>query len=282
MADASEDILITPAENRPGDADDGDEAAEEIADFLTFTKKVGRKIPSRGEKDFEYHGTQLQVNTLDASREAMHNVLAEERFHGPDASRAVWDPTEQGAWLWKGNAKWTHSVGKMRWVPGTAGSPLAKHPKGIQRVYLLPEEVLWALGRGSLDLRWPAEDGEDEENGVPMALQAAHAAILGRAMPDGLTIEKLTVYEHLRRAGYCVLRASDNFHNVPQPDPSMQDASSPGCSSVLEPTGLLSVFSNIFLSKPAPRMPGAALVRPGIYRDYGKIPFDIRLEANSK
>ncbi|KAI5298540.1 tRNA-splicing endonuclease subunit sen54, partial [Ascosphaera atra] len=95
----------------------------------------------------------------------------------------------------------------------------------INRIWLLPEEALYLIERGSLDVRWPASDpvsvtvtmpdgrqqtiigsveADDGSGGVPMSLQAAYAMLLGRA---GLNKERYTVYTGLRRGGYTVMRA---------------------------------------------------------------------------
>lgn len=95
-----------------------------------------------------------------------------------------------------------------------------KNPKGVHfktmgkmdrwnRMWLLPEEALYFLERGTLDIRWPAsitaplEEG-DEDSGLPMSLQAAYACFIGRA---GLTLERFSVYTGLRRVGYTLVRA---------------------------------------------------------------------------
>lgn len=76
------------------------------------------------------------------------------------------------------------------------------------RVWLLPEEALYLLERGSLDIRWPVSEEErgetEDDEGIPMSLQAAYACFMGRA---GLTMERFSVYTGLRRLGYTVIRA---------------------------------------------------------------------------
>lgn len=84
------------------------------------------------------------------------------------------------------------------------------------RVWLLPEEALYLLERGSLDIRWPVDEEErgemEDEEGIPMSLQAAYACFMGRA---GLTMERFSVYTGLRRLGYTVIRAPgwDDTHD---------------------------------------------------------------------
>lgn len=101
------------------------------------------------------------------------------------------------------------------------------------RVWLLPEEALYLLERGSLDIRWPVSEedrGETEDDeGVPMSLQAAYACFMGRA---GLTMERFSVYTGLRRLGYTVIRAPGWYDAY---DGSGEDIDSSGSdSSTLE------------------------------------------------
>lgn len=90
----------------------------------------------------------------------------------------------------------------------------------FNRVWLLPEEALYLLERGSLNIRWPAamtpenhKAAEDDElpNNVPMTLQAAYTCFIGRG---ALSLERFNVYAGLRRLGYVVIRspAWDNDH----------------------------------------------------------------------
>ncbi|KAK2810976.1 hypothetical protein FQN50_002568 [Emmonsiellopsis sp. PD_5] len=110
-----------------------------------------------------------------------------------------------------------HGIGKDTCV--CVPSPRGQHFRTVgqadhwNRMWLLPEEALYLLERGSLDIRWPAaggddkdedEDEEDVDQGVPMSLQAAYACFIGRG---GLTLERYTVYAGLRRGGYAVVRA---------------------------------------------------------------------------
>lgn len=97
------------------------------------------------------------------------------------------------------------------------------------RVWLLPEEALYLLERGSLDIRWPVSEedrGETEDDeGVPMSLQAAYACFMGRA---GLTMERFSVYTGLRRLGYTVIRAPGWYDAY---DGSGEDIDSSGSDS---------------------------------------------------
>lgn len=103
------------------------------------------------------------------------------------------------------------------------------------RVWLLPEEALYLIERGSLDIRWavpPAggdgvaaiaqnrssssdDDGlglgeeEEEEDApslseLPMSLQGAYATLIS---DEDLPLARYTVFAGLRRSGYTVVRA---------------------------------------------------------------------------
>jgi hypothetical protein len=278
MADASEDLLLPTAMGKPAphhggsddpraarddEAEDGDEVVDYrfLAALAASSAGQQGKIPSRGIKDFEPHGTQLQSATLDASRDAMHAVLREERAHRGDASVAVWDPEGGGSWVVHATGKWAVGVGRSRRVAvgdGDAEEGGGKQ-KSVARLYLLPEETLWLVERGTIDLRWPSGDGKVDGEGLPMSLQAAHAMLLGKQKPDGLTLEKFTVYQYLKRAGYNVERAEDNWDNVP----------SGGRWALLGQ--LLRVASKTMGSGPAVARGAGPLVTPGLYRDYSKI-----------
>ena len=239
MADATEDTIQNPQ-------DDVD-PTDEVVDFRFL---ASQKLPSRGTKDFEPHGTKLQQSTLETSRQAMHDVLSHTRTHAPNtASLAIWDPDSNGAWVVKPSGKWTSTVGQSKLCPG----------KGT-RLWLLPEEVIWLIDRGTLDLRWPASPEEEEDDGLPMSLQAAYAVFINLEAPYKLSLEMYNVYAHLKRAGYIVLRANSNRHNVPaelirQP--------------TTEPYTFLQFLRRLVAqqqqSKPSQLGP---LVKPGIYRDY--------------
>ena len=229
------------------------------------------KIPARGLKDFEPHGTQLQSATLDASRDAMHAVLREERAHYvEDCSVAVWDPEEGGAWVVRATGKWAAGVGRSRRVPvveddeGEGEGGTERRQKVVARLWLLPEETLWLLERGTIDLRWPSGEGQADGEGLPMSLQAAHAMLLGRPRPDGFTLEKFTVYQYLKRAGYNVQRAEDNWHNVPAGGVGRWAAALLG--------RLLRAAGKAVSVRPAAARGAGPLVTPGLYRDYSTVP----------
>ena len=71
------------------------------------------------------------------------------------------------------------------------------------RLHLLPEEALYLVERGNLDLRWPVNYHDESSAGMPFSLQSAYAVLIGKL---GLTLERYTVYAGLRRSGYIVHR----------------------------------------------------------------------------
>jgi tRNA-splicing endonuclease subunit Sen54 len=304
MADDLETLLqssSSPSPPRPSQSStnaaliDEEDESSLVPDFLALKISTpgssGKKIPSRGIKDFEPHGTKLQVSTLEASRNAMYNVLKEERMLMPGTTeRAFLDLAENGdggAWCERGG-KWASGVGRTRRVCDAFGNPRFKEPQEgddlqdesvkvqkkspLIRLYLLPEEALWLVERGSLDLRWPTESGDDEFAGMPVAVQSAHAILLGRQGKNGMTLEKFLVYQYLKRAGYVVMRAEDNWHNVPTPNESDGQT-----SQQAHHLPILNFWRRLFASNPRSeseeqkleRQRIGPLVKPGLYRDFG-------------
>ena len=108
----------------------------------------------------------------------------------------------------------THNPGLVvtgRYNPNN-GSTIVERPSGPYfktmgqqdsrgHMHLLPEETLYLVERGSLDLRWT---GVEELEDLPVSLQAAYTYMIGS---QGLTLERYTVYTGLRRNGFIVRRA---------------------------------------------------------------------------
>ena len=139
------------------------------------------------------------------------------------------------------------------------------------QTWLLPEEALYLLERGSLDIRWRASDVGNGESGedIPMSLQAAYATLLGK---NGLTLERYHVYAGLRRIGYILSRAPTWEDDAVIPGPQIPTPSSPK----LKPSGgLLAVFrrvlSSIFDSKKKGFPAVGPLLAPGLWRSYPDI-----------
>lgn len=79
--------------------------------------------------------------------------------------------------------------------------------RGKTRTELLPEEALYLLERGSLQIWVGDGDWSDEEWGVSgaveMSVMEGFSALLGQ---DGLTWERYQAYAYLKRLGYTVQR----------------------------------------------------------------------------
>ena len=162
---------------------------------LTSTSSVPATLPCRGEKDFEPHGTQSQSSTLTASRNAMHDALSYTRSQAQKSALMGFLDLESGLTrVEKGRGSHARTMGR----------------EGLTGWELLPEEALYLVERGNLEVRWrdSARGGgqdqqEQEDEGLPMSLQAAYAFLVGAL---GLTVERFLVYAGLKRSGYVVLR----------------------------------------------------------------------------
>ncbi|KAF2120511.1 tRNA-splicing endonuclease subunit sen54 N-term-domain-containing protein [Lophiotrema nucula] len=276
MADEDEDLEGLRGPN-PTEAID---LSEETQDFrflnqLTASNLTGHlSLPKRGEKDFESHATDLQLSHLEASRQAMHGVLSWTRVHTPRAHMlGVYHPESNMAYVENAKGVSFQTMGRQ---------------KG-RRTWLLPEEALFMIERGSLDCRWPVpeeaenhnEDGEEEaretkiEDGVPMSLQAAYAAFIGfeEGVGGKLTQEMYTVYAGLKRSGYIVFRHGSWNEDRAELDLSTVDTQK-------ESRGL---WVGSFLSELWRRLSSSSvrvttqqlqfgpLVKPGLYRNYADI-----------
>ena len=154
------------------------------------------------------------------------------------------------------------------------GDVLVRSPKGphfrtmgkgqATGVQLLPEESLYLIGRGSLDLRW------EDESGFPMSLQAAYAFLIGADGDRGVSMERFTVYAGLKRSGYIVQRGpswdlgldgSDAISGLPKQNLIAEK----------QPLGLFSrIYMAIFkagITNPPAQGP---LVGAGFYRNYSQ------------
>ncbi|EAQ83770.1 hypothetical protein CHGG_10174 [Chaetomium globosum CBS 148.51] len=228
-----------------------------FAAALQFRKTAGVSAQTirRGEKDFEAHGTRAQADALEQSRGAMRDVLSYTRVHaagrGGNLARGWYFP----GW-WEGYREEEVEEGKegekkpfgfvrervvvlegssvASQALGRAVTGQAKDRPARGRDWLLPEEALYLVERGSLDLWWPLkgleelfppdgtaeavkEDGEEDDEddevdeydvGFPLSLQAAYALLIGEDGERGkISLQKFQVYSNLKRCGYNILRA---------------------------------------------------------------------------
>ncbi|KAI0485554.1 tRNA-splicing endonuclease subunit sen54 N-term-domain-containing protein [Xylaria cf. heliscus] len=301
----------------PSDGEDGDRA-QDFRLFSSLLPGPGKKKAQassktirRGEKDFESHGTRAQEGVLESSRSAMHEVLSYTRqslprnvlrgWYFPDRwadmapeselpSEAVAEKklghrttkdrgSGRGLFTRERVVALESEAGPMLLSMGRVVTGAEKSSPGRLKTWLLPEEALFLIERGTLDLWWPArgieeifpaddddpvesltksEPLEDYELGIPIGLQAAYALFIGRDGERGkISLEKYQVYAHLRRTGYRVLRTT------PSP-PQTLHASRPLWqwlfSVIRKPSSPFSGNSGHLGYGP--------LVKPGLYRSY--------------
>ncbi|KAK9471862.1 tRNA-splicing endonuclease subunit sen54 N-term-domain-containing protein [Dipodascopsis tothii] len=190
--DYEDSPLAPPA----GDGPDDDELDEDLAQdwrFLAQAGKSAKTLPKRGEKEYEPDGTAVAAQSLQDSREAMFAALGHARTHSAKAHVAgVWLAAERRCRVLVARGPHFKSVGRA-----DRGGVL----------YLLPEEVLYLVERGSMLCYYEPADGcgqiADEDGLVPMSLQACYAACLPACGGN----ERYFVYAHLKRLGFLVQRA---------------------------------------------------------------------------
>ncbi|KFA47437.1 hypothetical protein S40293_05357 [Stachybotrys chartarum IBT 40293] len=290
-------VVAQPASAAEGEGPTAIEDAQddEMPDFKLFAsmfakKKSVAKNIRKGEKDFESHGTRAQENTLESSRQAMEDVLSFTRVHRKDVwTRGWYFPewlseesvgSQQHMQLLQGRVVimeherggWQKDIGQV--MPGKRDRP------GAGRLWLLPEEALWLVERGTLDLWWPSRDLEellpamrseaiekdrlgfgpdDYDVGLPMSLESAYATLIGEENEPGkISLPKYQTYTHLKRAGFHVLRATPAT-------PLRNDT--PSTFATLQ-QWLISLVSWENAPRPQPYGP---LVTPGLYRAYKPI-----------
>lgn len=274
--------------------------------LISLSDPTQHTLPRRGGKDFEPNPTLLQADALASSRQAMHNAIAYPRLHNPKnwvvgvycpegvltPPNATTDAAQSGSKATKQN----FGVGgdTCVCVTNVRGGHFRTMGKADSwnRIWLLPEEALYLLERGSLDIRWPASSGpaesdSDGENatsadvcaGIPMSLQAAYASFIGRG---GLTLERYTVYAGLKRGGYAVVRAPSWDETVESCPPSSTaheeiDTKLASAESRLSP-GIQGLFSRLFGFIYGPHKSDAAnttlgpVTGLGIHRSYSSSP----------
>ena len=294
MADIDEDPPISAQSN----VDEDHDLSDETQDFLllaSLTAKSGHQIPKRGEKDFERHGTKHQHDLLSASRQAMHDALDYTRIHSPRVHVKAFYFGVEGlirdevvAEEWRKGLDDDHVV-LVESSKGPHFRIMGKSTLGKKRttLWLLPEEALYLLERGNLDLRWPSpstfkkilgeeksdevlrdqdESGEEDEE-APMSLQAAYAMLIGQDSDRGkVSLERYTVYANLKRSGYVVLRAPewDPIAPVSRHEPAVEAATK-------SPSLFTWLFGRIFPVKDIKHAANGPLVRAGMYRSYNSI-----------
>jgi tRNA-splicing endonuclease subunit Sen54 len=295
MPDLDDDITAGNLQDQSND--DDNDPTDDLPDFrfLASLNSKSAKLPKRGEKDFEPHGTKHQGGILEASRQAMHDALSHTRIHPPKAylrgyyygdaglkrDEVIHEEFRQGLdedhIVVVDSSKGPHfkTMGKM-----TQGQKYGS-------IWLLPEEALYLVERGNLDLWWPTSssfagvieaiqgsrklveknDQAEEDEGVPMSLQAAYAMLIGMDGERGkISLERYTVYANLKRTGYAISRAPDWRANTTG-GPHGQS----GIPPAEESPSLINWLSGFFAESEFERPLYGPLVRPGMYRSYNSI-----------
>ncbi|KAF4994587.1 hypothetical protein FGRMN_5702 [Fusarium graminum] len=263
--------------------EDVDDDAPDYKLFLSMFDKhgVSSRAIRKGEKDFESHGTRAQDGLLEASRQVMDNVLGYTRIHREDAwvrgwcFSDCWADVEQagekeGLWLQDRVVMVEHEHGTWQKDIGRMIPSKVEH-LGTGKLWLLPEEAIYLVERGTMDLWWPDRQLEDVisstgdasktnmglddyDAGLPLSLEAAYSLFIGNESERGkLTLPQYQVYAHLKRAGFYVLRAPP--YEVPTSTPQSKP--------------LWQWLFSFFGSETQPRRnPSGPLVQPGLYRAY--------------
>lgn len=251
MADADEDVIPTTSASGAEDLEDETQDFRFLAQLTSSSTPGQALIPKRGTKDFEPNPTRSQASALDAARLAMHTALSAVRVHSGKGHLVGQYFPNQDDWRWEDNGTGVRH-GRCVVVYKFKSTHLKVMGQADRNnwVWLLPEEALYLLERGSLDIRWPdipdddqtveelahreAAEGQQEPEDanttskqsrvtprlevtpvgeLPMSLQGAYASFIGK---DGLTLERYSVYAGLKRAGYIVQRAP-TWHDTDPP-----------------------------------------------------------------
>ena len=137
-------------------------------------------------------------------------------------------------------------------------------------LWLLPEEMLYLLERGNLDVRWGM--GQEEEE-MPMSLQGGYAVSIGSELEGKIGLERWSVYAALKRMGYVVMRAPTWL------DVSEEEGNPGGDGSRQQRRYdvwelFRRLFGSLFGSRQAVAVTSTTtlgpLVKPGLYRSYSR------------
>jgi tRNA-splicing endonuclease subunit Sen54 len=196
----------------------------------------------------------------------MHNALSFQRIHQPKKHVLAYYHAESNmAYTNDAKGPLFKNMGK---VFSGKEDPLGPRLAGENRIWLLPEEAVYLLERGTIDIRWPVDEDDEDAEGLPMSLQGAYAVFLGDD-EGGLTFERYSVYAGLKRSGYTVHRAS-SWDGVGE---ELGEECFPPLQGMTWNLGLLRhAWRNMFIPRAATEAEQTVgpLVTPGIYRSYGK------------
>lgn len=316
-------ITQTPEQAQETAEEALEDQAQDFAHFASLQRKnISAQAIRKGEKDFESYGTRSQASALEMSRRAMEDVLSYTRLHNPgkDWVRGWYFPDRWATVGEEGKEAIRNGIqdekalkiarekaaerreihaGDRVVCVGLEHRTLGRRIRGQgtqvagwDQVWLLPEEALFLLERGTMDLWWPTasmdevfstkgetgpetaasmedkadsdEDTDEYALGFPLSLQAAYALLVGDEGQRGkVTLRNLQVFSNLNRAGFNVLR-------VPPPDSVV--LSTPSSEGEPTATSLWQQLSTLLFSEREPVHPAyGPLVQPGLYRSYASI-----------
>ncbi|WWC58098.1 uncharacterized protein I303_100633 [Kwoniella dejecticola CBS 10117] len=223
-----------------GDAEgdeDGDEERMDIKLIQSFADKIQHlpsssetdgitsrgkiTIPRRGEKDFEplNETVNLQEMMLQKSREALFGALVGVRGgHSKAISHAIITPSNPYPKVLIIHGHLFDTIGMTNKYPTTPSQQAKGKGKTYSQIELLPEEALYLLERGTLQI-WLARDFSEQEmeegygewceeeygvkGAVEMSVMEGFATFIGR---EGLSWERYQAYAYMKRLGYTVHR----------------------------------------------------------------------------
>lgn len=205
----------------------------------------------------------------------MHNALSFQRVHQPKGyTVGHYHPETNMAWSDNPRGPLFARMGHVRSAKDDSLEDEDAKRRG-QRLWFLPEEVLYLIERGTLDLRWPAMEEDEPQMGLPMSLQAAYAMFIGdeECHAGALTLERYSVYSSLKRSGYTVLRAP----SWDGPGPPLSSHCYPSLPQRTWQPGFFSTATlrKLFFSDHQDQdhesQRHGPLIKPGLYRDYSTI-----------
>ncbi|CAM0141255.1 unnamed protein product [Umbelopsis sp. WA50703] len=165
---------------------------EGFADYaiLRQKKKKGKAKAEQGLKDFEPNESLEQEKKVQASRQAMFEVLEEKRFvSSKSVSRGVWDRNMHVVTVHTTRGPHFQSIGRS--VNG--------------RITLYLEEACFLMNMSSLEVT--------DELETPITFRDMYTAVLNAS--DGwCSYDRYQTYAYLKRLGYIVLRTPHQV-NVP-------------------------------------------------------------------
>ncbi|KAM0330508.1 hypothetical protein ACHAQA_003455 [Verticillium albo-atrum] len=307
--------------------DDPADAPFDMALFAAMFTKKGIKSQAirKGQKDFESHGTRAQDTALETSRRVIEDVLAYTRVHTGDWNKGWLFPDYWPAALDALEAERPefaraidpalHAADRVVVVEelkGPQNKSLGRTVRGMKppspaigKVWLLPEEALFMLERGSMDLWWPDSTLEELMPGLDIKGKSAtkpEAATTSQdnenesqnesegtgegeededeEFADGVPLSLQAAYALLigteGERGKITLPKYQVYAHLKRGGYHVQRAPAGETPSQPAPSQPKSVWQWLFslLSRPerenqAP--PFGPLVRPGLYRKYGPI-----------